>query len=399
MIKLPRYMRPRKLADGQTGYFWELPPWARPKKDKATGEVFTAIRHGKPCPVDSCPLGTDLGLAKDRADINNEVLDAWRTGVQKGPEKGTVAWLFAWYREQDQFKKNKQITRKEYERIMNLLSDEKMKVGLFGQRRAAAVNASAADSLYKRWLEKRGARQATYAMQVCRLVWNWAARHHDKTGVTLNPFSKMRLSTKAAAGNRETTRAEYDLYRSTARELGWQSMATAAALCFELCQRVWDAFGFVDEEGKERRGFRWSDYLPGESITVIQSKTGKEVPVPLVEEVDGEPVRLFPTLEEELARTPRKALVIVVDEKTGLPLNYDQMNKRHRQICEKAGLPKKMTFTGFRHGGITELGDAGVDDVRPISGHTVLNTTAIYNKANRVKAVSAARARLAYLSE
>lgn len=51
-----------------------------------------------------------------------------------------------------------------------------------------------------------------------------------------------------------------------------------------------------------------------------------------------------------------------------------------------AGLPKKMTFTGFRHGGSTQIGDAGATDIRPISGHKKLDTTAIYNHANQEKA-------------
>ena len=74
----------------------------------------------------------------------------------------------------------------------------------------------------------------------------------------------------------------------------------------------------------------------------------------------------------ELSRTPKVAAVMVVDEKSGRPLDYDQMNKRHRKICAKAGLPKDMTFTGFRHGGITELGNAGIDDTRAIIGHAQL---------------------------
>ncbi|WP_242186409.1 hypothetical protein [Sphingomonas sp. CARO-RG-8B-R24-01] len=45
-----------------------------------------------------------------------------------------------------------------------------------------------------------------------------------------------------------------------------------------------------------------------------------------------------------------------------------------------------MTFTGFRHGGITEIGDAGEDDVRAVSGHKTLAVTKIYNKANAEKA-------------
>lgn len=62
-----------------------------------------------------------------------------------------------------------------------------------------------------------------------------------------------------------------------------------------------------------------------------------------------------------------------------------------------AGLPKDMTFTGFRHGGASELGDSGEDDIRPISGHVVLGTTAIYNKANQIKARRIVRNRRGYI--
>jgi len=69
------------------------------------------------------------------------------------------------------------------------------------------------------------------------------------------------------------------------------------------------------------------------------------------------------------------------------------MSSVHRAICVASGLPKEMTFTGFRHGGITEIGDAGEDDVRAVSGHKTLAVTRIYNKASAEKArrISAAR--------
>ena len=62
------------------------------------------------------------------------------------------------------------------------------------------------------------------------------------------------------------------------------------------------------------------------------------------------------------------------------------MNKLHRRIRDKAGLPAELKFTSFRHGGITEIGDSGTDDVRAVSGHTTLEVTRIYNKANHEKA-------------
>lgn len=217
-----------------------------------------------------------------------------------------------------------------------------------------------------------------------------------------NPFKGMGLSSTAAKGNRETSRAEYNLYRETARKMGFQSMATAAALCFECCQRVWDAFGFEDPDGKEHRGIEWAGYRPGEEISLVQSKTGNPVTLPLsivVTGEDGKPetVLLYPELEEELSRSRAMvgaaATVIVIEERNGKKYTERRMSTINRKICEEAGLPKTMTFTGFRHGGITEIGDAGEDDVRAVSGHKTLAITRIYNKASAEKArrIGAAR--------
>ncbi|WP_419815325.1 hypothetical protein [Glacieibacterium sp.] len=44
-----------------------------------------------------------------------------------------------------------------------------------------------------------------------------------------------------------------------------------------------------------------------------------------------------------------------------------------------------MTFTGFRHGGATELGDAGTIELRPISRHKTLVHTSTCNELNDEK--------------
>lgn len=385
MTELPRYTRPRPRANGEIGFFWEPPTWARPTKDKETGEKVRVIRHGRPCPVESTPLGTNLAAAAAQADELNAVFDSWMAGETTEIAKGSVAWLFAWYRTQDRFTSKSAKTRKDYQRIMDRICDVPMKVGTLGEKKASAIDAETADKLYARF-KKQGKRMGAYAMQVCRLTWTWAVRHKKTTGVTDNPFLKMSIATGATEGNRETTRAEYDLYREKARELGFQSMATAAALSFEFCQRVWDVFGFVDPDGAKKRGFVWSDYRPGETFGFKQSKTGKVMRLPLYEVVDRQKVALYPELEEELQRTPRKGLLIVVEERNGLPYAERRMSGVHRMICEAAGLPKKMTFTGFRHGGATELGDAGVEDLRPVTGHDLTSTTKVYNKINERKA-------------
>ncbi len=137
-------------------------------------------------------------------------------------------------------------------------------------------------------------------------------------------------------------------------------------------------------------------YQPGEQIALVQSKTGNTVVLPLTIEVGGEVVRLYPDLEDELARTPRTADVIVVEERSGKKYRERRVSSVHRAICVEAGLPKDMTFTGFRHGGITEVGSVSAD-VRPISGHATLDVTRIYNKATADKAREIAVARRAHI--
>lgn len=377
-------MRVKKLADGRPSYFWQCPQWAL-KIINDAGQPVRVKRHGRPCPVESQPLGANLSEAILKADNINAIFDSWMQGETKQIAHGTVAWLFSWYRKQDRYTSKTSKTRRDYHRIMDRICDEPVKVGKFGEYLARNIDAAAADKLYARF-KKRGDRMGAYTMQVCRLVWTWAVRYKKTTGVTENPFLRMGISTKVKEGNRETSREEYNLYRETAREMGFQSMATAAALSFELCQRVWDVFGFVDEDGAKRRGFVWPDYRAGESFSLRQSKTNKVLKIPLYEIVGRGKVALYPELEAELKRTERQSMLIIVEERSGLPYTERRMSNVHRAICNKAGLPKKMTFTGFRHGGATELGDAGVEDMRSVTGHDLTSTTKIYNKANERKA-------------
>lgn len=405
MTRLPAYTRETRLASGETAFYWELPSWAKVTKHPVTGVKSPTMRGGVPCPLNSTSLGTNKAAAIQKAENLNEAFREWRIDLgSTKPAEGTIAWMFTWYRQQERFTKNEKRTKDEYRRLMDMLVEMDTDAGKLGRRKASRVDASLADALYQK-LKPSGMRQAAYAMQVCRLVWGWAIRHYSATGLKesqANPFAGMSLEGSRGKGNRETSRAEYTLYKDTARALGYQSMATAAAISFECCQRVWDAFGLKDPEdgepcGDEQSGALWENYAPGESLSIIQSKTGNLVTFEMVSvfKIEGQPeiVELYPELEKELALSQAAAEAraaglsgpIVVEERSGKPYKHRRMSTVHREICEKAGLPKDMTFTGFRHGGITELGDMGESDVRAVSGHKTLDTTKIYNKASAEK--------------
>lgn len=400
IVKLPAYVTRVKLASGEHAYYWKLPHWAT-VKDPKTGERAPAVRHSFPCPVESCALGTSHDAAVAKAEGLNETLKEWRLGAERKTLKpGSIAWLFKWYREQQRWISLKPKTQRDYRRLMEIVIEFPTRAGgKLGNRMAGDMDGETADTLYLK-LRDKGEREAAYAMQVCRLVWKWAARHKRTTGVKDNPFAGMGIKSTPAGENRPTTRAEYDLYRETARAMGYQNMAAAAALCFEACQRVSQVFGLWadDEAVKEGRdppaGLQWSVYKPGVAMALIQRKTGNPVWLDLSIEVEGEAVQLYPDLERELMDLRERAVrdefnqpvgPIIVDERNGQPFDQRWMSTVHRRICTKAGLPKAMTFTGFRHGGITEIGDSGEADVRPISGHKTLAQTRTYNKATAEK--------------
>ncbi len=395
-IKLPRYLRAKRLANGATSYFWERPSWAKPPAEK----------HGRPCPVDSEALGTDLAAAIGKADMLNAALDDWRTGVEGRPAEGSVKALFAWYRSHPRFEDLGFRARQDYREKMGVVEAVQLKTSLFGNQRAAMVTAAHADALYRHLVKAKGKRQGAYCMQVCRRVWNEAIR--AKKVKDPNPFAKMGIKMVAKKGNRANTRAEYDLFRAKAREMGFQSMATAAAIGFELLRRVTDIFGYIEQPGDEERGFFWEDYEPGVQFAMRQGKTGDAQIIPL--RADPDPLSddpevrdrgalLYPDLEAELARMTRGKGHIVINERTGKRYTESEATYRWRQIREAAGLPKGFTMTGFRHGGATELGDAGVYDIRPVSGHRTLQQTATYNKATQAKARAAGTARQRHVAE
>ncbi|MDO7841115.1 tyrosine-type recombinase/integrase [Sphingomonas immobilis] len=382
-VTLPRYLRARRGADGKTRYYWQRPNWAAPPNE----------RWGRLFKVDSEALGTDLAEAISKAELLNVHLDEWRRGVTVAPDSGTIKALFNWYRQRDRYKELREISKADYRKYMPVLEAFKLKSTLLGDRQAADITSDHADAIYRQLAKDRGKRAASHCMQICRRVFYEAVRAKK---LKHNPFARMGLKMVAETGNRATSREEYDRFREQARKSGYQSMATAAAIAFELVRRTTDVFGYILEDGDELRGFFWEDYAPGITFAMRQGKTGTRQVIPLRgdPEPDSEDAEirergrlLYPALEEELARhAPGGKGQIVVSEASGDRYTKDAMRHVFEAIREKAGLPKEMTFTGFRHGGATELGDVGIEDIRPISGHKTLGQTTVYNKVTEKKA-------------
>lgn len=167
-------------------------------------------------------------------------------------------------------------------------------------------------------------------------------------------------------------------------------------ISFELLLREVDIVG----------RFAWSQYKPAERPDAIKlrhhknRKGDERMWMPLFQ--DG--VALLPELTDRLDKLMRHGPLVIMSEakRGGIRKPYERtyFAQLVRKIREEAGLPGELTFTSFRHGGVTELGDADISDQGALSltGHKTRNILSIYMKRTEAQRGTAARARLDYRS-
>jgi hypothetical protein len=196
-LRLPRYVISKRLASGDIGFYFNIPPHFR--------------KLG--CPVPSEPLGTDYEVAcgKDgdggRAATLNARFDEWsqiRRGQpvsgERDPRYGTVDWLFREYRRSKAYtEKVSQRSRPDYERTMLLITDTRTKKDdRIGSRMINAISPRATDKIYERIIVgPRGERlrQGEKAIGLCRKAWRVVHRlyPHEFDRNVPNPWEGVTL--------------------------------------------------------------------------------------------------------------------------------------------------------------------------------------------------------------
>jgi hypothetical protein len=398
-LPLPRYIQRKPLKNGW-GYFFSIPTWAR--------------RAG--CPMKNEPLGTDHNAAVQRAEtILLPAFDSWRTGGSSDAKStsvvattGTLDWVFAEYRADRRFTKLDPGTRRLHERGFCLVGDYGLKDGRrLGDVRLTAINTAVIDVLYEKLLvvseadaegnmvERERRTTINHAMKTCRRAWNVALRRNPGKVPTLNPFAQMGL----ISSNRSTPTANYyelETFRGKARDMGYQSLATAALIGWDWLQRGEAIFGTFDV----------THYRPKErpnAVCIRHPKTGEETWFPLFDPDDGSV--LYPELMYELDAIKRErigGLMIRRDWGDQRPWptekgDLGQMSRTVKEIIRAAGLRDELSFTSFRHGGFTEAGDADMTDreITAQGGHTTGKVLPKYVKRTLRQVASGARKRRA----
>ena len=114
--------------------------------------------------------------------------------------------------------------------------------------------------------------------------------------------------------------------------------------------------------------------------------------------LDDHEGQLFPEIEAYLAELPRLGLPIVLTAGTrgpARPYSSEYAQRRVREARANAGLSNRVTLDACRHGGLTELGDAGATEFEGMSAsmHKSPQALRLYVKRSEIQRASAARKR------
>jgi hypothetical protein len=400
----PRYMVEKRTRRGVAYY------WRPPGRDVVKG-----------CPVHSEALGVDFGGAIARAQLLNVHLDSWRTGLSNpkdinlGARFGTVDWWIESYLRSDAYTGLSPRSREDYREALARVADIKTNLtdartgerGRVGALPVASLTPAAVDKLYAELRSGGAVRQANYPIDVARRAWKVIARKHPaqflipnplnaKERIALNPFVGVERARSEGTTEPASRADAYALAEALAR-IGHPALGAAALICYEWLQRPENVLA-----GK----ISWTDYRPSHhpaAVRIDHHKTKKKIWQPLEDE-EGQ---LYPELEAFLACVPRLGIPIVLLEpergaknaETGkrTPRLYSFEHARHlvQQARANVNLPKHVTLAACRHGGMTELGDAGLTEpqIMSLSGHQTPAAARVYVKRTEIQRMSAVRKR------
>jgi hypothetical protein len=390
-FEMPRYTSFKRLASGKTAFYWTCP---------------SAYRKAG-CPFLAAPLGTDLSPAElaEAAKVWNDRLDEWRqhrNGLTVEPLSrfGTVDWLADAYLKHDSFRERvAEFSRPDYRRVLDRVCDAEIKndrgdVARVGGLKVAQIGVSTAEKVYHAFCAQGAARTAEKVVTYCKAMWKRMRPHHPdqfRTD-TPNPWEGVTVRRRDKATKGHADRKTTYLFAKAAIANDAPELAAAAVLAFEWLLRPsnigagWAAW----------TGYRSAAYP--DKIVIRHRKNGETAIHPL-EYVDdaGAAVPLYADAEAILRQVPRYGISIVAKRDGTLYGDGTLLSKRVREIADKAGLPA-FTLDAARHGGMTELEEAGLTEGegRVLSKHRTGAAYRGYAKETELRVLRATKKRFGH---
>lgn len=367
------------------------------------------------CSILREPLGTDYVIAcgsegkSGRAAALNGLFDEWnelRRGQpiesRASPRYGTVKWLFAEYKRSAPYlEKNSLRSRPDNERMMQFLCDMKTNKDVpIGDCMVAGITPRAADKMYERAIHgPKGLRlrQGEKLVGLCRKAWRVVHRlfPNEFPKDIANPWPGVTLRRRTKMQKPAVTRDQVYAFAWGCIDNGEPEAAAAAVICFEWLQRPENVLG---------GHITWNDYRGADApyaIRIFHHKTNEIILHPLEERTSSGLVKFYADAEEILSQLPRRGVSLILREiKDGIgkPYSFSGMHKIVHKMRDQLGLPQTFTLDACRHGGMTELEEAGLTDGqgRALSAHKTQQAYQGYAKRTMERALAATRKRYAH---
>ncbi|QKC83482.1 hypothetical protein EB232_19375 [Mesorhizobium sp. NZP2077] len=353
-IVLPKYVQPKVLESGKTGFYWVLP----------------TVYKKAGCPWRSCTLGENL--SQNELDIAAEAcmvrLNEWRENRNRqAPEVrsleeghfrfGTVGWLLDYYVTSDAFiERVAEPSRADYLQIFKRVSmlrslTSGVRYGDVHVREFAVLTAIA---VYHLFSDTGKLRTAEKVIIYCETAW---ARmqplfpHLFRRDVP-NPWSGVTKKRREKKTKGHVGRKPVYQFAWGAVEKGRPELAAAAVLAFEFLMRPSSiSAGYAE----------WSNYrspAAPDKFKVRHRKNGGEVDHPLEAKIlfndKWKTVRFYDEAEQVFARVPRRSPSIVSKRNGALYGDGTLLSQEVREMADQLGMPE-FTIDKARHGGMTEL--------------------------------------------
>jgi hypothetical protein len=382
-FEMPRYTSSKRLASGKTAFYWTCP---------------TAYRK-LGCPFLSAPLGTNLSPSElaEAAKIWNDRLDDWREGRfalddELHARHGTVDWLVDAYLRHDSFlQRVGAFSRPDYRRVLDRVCDTEIR----GEKRSARVGdlmvnqvgVATGQLIYNTFADMGAARTAEKVVTYCKAMWKRMRPHHPDQfrSDTPNPWEGVTIRRRDRAVKGHADRATTYAFARGAIASDAPELAAAAVLAFEWLMRPsnigagWAA---------------WSGYRGAaqpDKIVIRHRKNGAVATHPLeYESDDGAMILLYADAESILKQVPRRGTSMVAKADGTLYGDGTLLSQRVREVADSLGL-FGFTLDAARHGGMTELEEAGLTEGegRSLSKHKTGSAYRGYAKETETRVLNA----------
>ena len=357
--KFPRYLQEQKYGNGMV--FYRYNPTAR------------YIDEGI---VTRTNLGSDLSIAKKKANEFNKLIDAFLqqqsevVSVQNNP---TVQGLADEYLLSSDFNMLADKSKQDYQYFIKNMLSTIVESKHLSRTYLKNMNGAKAKKSYEVWLN-RGISMANHICSVSRKMYSYGM---EMGYVQSNPFSTFKCRTPKSRKTLWTRDQVKQFLDYAYTNFKTRNLGLIVQMAYEWCQRIGDM---------RLLKFEYIDFDKG-ILHLEQSKRRATVHLPISEDL----LAMLIQQKEDYGFQEYVAPMPKAIRGAYKPYSLHGISKLGRVAMSSAGLPNELRLADLRRTGTTEMVEAGVSmgQIMSVTGHANPNSVMPYMKNTYLSAKKA----------